>query len=281
MVGTTVARILLGRELTRLRESASVSRPAAAEHINRKLTHLAYIEGGRSAPSDRDELRQLCGLYHADSRTVAELEQLWDDAKKDTWFGRFGPSERVARYIGLETDAETIRSWELENIAGLLQTEAYIRALLDCDPTMRSRREIDNRVILRLMRQQRLTSDDPVTLFAVTSEAALLRCVNAGSVGRAQLQHLHSRAALPSVEFRILPMTYGLHPSQDGAFSLLSFPGQILPDILYEEGSITGHFTEAPAVVGEYHVLFDELRRRALTPAESVRMLDRLLEEKE
>src|SRR5262249_19273583 len=122
MPGTTISRIILGQELARLREAAHVTRAQAAGHIRRSLTHVAYIENGRNPPTDLNELHQLAVLFQASPDELATMERLWTDAKKDTWFSRFGLPDWFARYVGLETDATVVRSWELESIPGLLQT---------------------------------------------------------------------------------------------------------------------------------------------------------------
>ncbi len=278
MAGTTVCRIVLGQDLARLREAARVTRAQAAGHLHRSLTHIAYIETGRNPPTDLDELHQLATLYQASPDDLAAMERLWADAKKDTWFSRLGLTEWLARYVGLETDAQEVRSWQLESVHGLLQTEQYMRTRHSLEPEPRSDRETNNRIITRLHRQRRLVGDDPLRLIAVISESALQRCARAGPVGHGQLKHLRERASLPNLELRVLPWDLGLHAGQDGPFTLLSFPDQILPDMVYEENAISGRLTDTPSVVATFRTLFEELRGRALGPNESLAMIAKLLE---
>ncbi len=128
------------------------------------------------------------------------------------------------------------------------------------------------------MGRRQQVSDDPLTLIAVISESALDRCAHAGTVGLGQLTQLRQRAAWPNVELRVLATEVGLHAGQDGPFSLLSFPDQLLPDMVYEEGATGGHLTDAPSAVAELHTLFEELRSQALNPDESVTKIAKLLE---
>lgn len=279
VAGTTVSRILLGQQLARLRDAVGLTRARAAQHIRRTVQHIGHIETGRNPPTDLDELRHLATLYRASPDDLAAMERLWADAKKETWFARFGLADWFARYVGLETDAALLRSWELESIPGLLQTEQYIRTTYALEPEPQSDRETNNRVIARLHRQQRLVGDDPLALVAVFSESALQRCAHAGAVGRGQLRQLVERARWPNVELRVLPMMAGLHAGQDGPFSLLSFPDQILPDMVYEENAISGRLSDTPSVVTAFRRLFEELRSQALTPEESLAMVAQLLEE--
>jgi Domain of unknown function (DUF5753)/Helix-turn-helix domain len=263
-----------------LRDAALLTRAQAASHIHRSVSHIGYIETGRNPPTDLDELRQLAALYHANPDELAAMERLWADAKKDTWFSRFGLTDPAARYVGLETDAAVVRSWQSENIPGLLQTEEYLRARYRLAPHSQPDRETNKRIITRLHRQRRLAAhNDPLTLIAVISQSALDRCAHAGTVGRGQLAQLHERAGWPTVELRVLATKAGLHAGQDGPFSLLSFPDQLLPDMVYEEFVTGGHLTSTPAVVAECHTLFEELRGRSLGPHESMAMIAQLLDE--
>ena len=278
MAGPTISRILLGKELARLRSAARISRTRAAGHIRRTVQHVGHIETGRNPPTDLDELRKLAALYHANPDDLAAMEHLWRDASRESWFSRFGLPEFLARYVGLETDAAVVRSFQLESVHGLLQTEQYMRAKYELELRPRSDRELNKRVITRLQRQQRLLGDDPLTLIAVISESALQRCARAGAVGRGQLRQLRERAAWPNVELRVLPWDLGLHAGQDGPFSLLSFPELLLPDMVYEESAAAERLIDAASVVADRHMIFEELRGHALSEDESTAMIAKLLQ---
>lgn len=280
MAGPTISRIVLGTQLQQLRDAAGISRTTAAAAIGRSPAHIGHIETGRNAPATKGELVALArDLYGASPDVVAALEALWPDASKHGWWSIYGLPDWLARYVGLETDAAALRSLELENIHGLLQTERYMRIRYECEAVPPSNREMDKRVLARLHRQQRLVGEDPLQLIAVVSQAALERCARTRSVARGQLAQLQQRAMLPNVDLRVLPFNLGVHAGQDGPFSLLSFPDQLLEDMAYQEDATGGRLTDTPSVVAELHTLFNELRKHTLGPDESIAMIAQLAEQ--
>lgn len=118
----------------------------------------------------------------------------------------------------------------------------------------------------------------PLRLVAVVSETAVMRSVYTPSVAAGQLHQLIQRASLPNVELHVLPLKRGMHAGQDGAFSILSFPGQLLPDVVYQEHSTGGEQTSVPSVAARLHIRLDELRSQALGPNESLAWLTQLAE---
>lgn len=280
MAGPTISRIGIGEQLQQLRDAAGISRNDAAAAIDRSPAHIGHVENGRNAPVTTGELVTLArDLYRASPDVVAALEALWPDANKRGRWSIYGLPNWLARYVGLETDAVALRSLKLENIHGLLQTERYMRTLYERAAESPSDREMDKRVLMRLHRQQRIVGEDPLQLIAVVSQAALERCARTPSVARGQLKQLQQRAMLPNVELRVLPFDLGVHAGQNGPFSLLSFPDQLLADMAYQEDATGGRLTDTPSVVAGLHALFEELLKHASGPDESIAMIAQLTEQ--
>jgi Domain of unknown function (DUF5753) len=168
-----------------------------------------------------------------------------------------------------------VRSWELELIPGLLQTEQYARTLYSLSGWL-SAKEIDRRVAARIERQERLVGPNPLQLTAIVSQAALKRCARHTPVAAAQLRQLVDRAAWPNIELRVLPFDLGLHVGVSGPFSLLSFPDQLLADVAYQEYAVGGHVIDDQEVVSKLATLFSELRSQALGANESLAMIAEL-----
>jgi transcriptional regulator with XRE-family HTH domain len=273
MAGPTIRRRQLGIELRRLREAAHISPQKAAETVKCSRGRISYIELGRNALGYA-ELVMLVKLYQADDK-LEELEEMREEASKRGWWSTYGLSERVAGYVGLEDDATSVRTAEVGSIPGLLQTESYIRRLCKIDVRL-SGKEIDKHVAVRLQRQARLVGPNPLLLTAVVDEAALVRCSRDRTVDD-QLAHLIEVAQWPNVELRVLPFNLGLHVGQAGSFSVLSFPDGLLPDAGYQEYVVGGHVIDNGVVVAELATLFDELRRQALGPTESLDMIAQLV----
>ncbi|MGH3874941.1 MAG: helix-turn-helix domain-containing protein [Pseudonocardiaceae bacterium] len=278
MAGPTVRRLQLGIELQRLREAAGVSRPDAAAAIGCSEARIGHIETGRNAPSKSDLIVLVERVYGADIATLAVLDELREEASKRGWWSTYRLPKWLAGYVGLETDAVSLRYLDLEILPGLLQTEQYMRrlyALSDPPPA----KEIDRLVRARLQRQGRLAGPDALQLSAVVSEGALVRCARDEAVAGAQLAQLLDRATWPNVELRVLPFDLGLHVGT-GPFTLLAFPDHLLPDAAYQEYAVGGHIIDDPAVVARLATLFDELRGQALDADESLAMIAQLANRK-
>lgn len=274
VAGPTVRRLKLGRELRRLREAAGVSRSGAAAEIDCSLARIGHLESGRNAPS-RSELRVMVrDLYGADRATLDALEALRAEASKRGWWSTYGLPEWLAVYVGLEADALILRSFDIELIPGLLQTEGYIRHLLAQGYPL-SQKEIDKRVGARLERQKRLTEPEPLQLVAVLSESALQRCARDRAVAKDQLTLLVECAQRDNVDLRVLPFDAGVHVGT-GPYSVLMFPEDLLPPVAYQEYAVGGHIVDEPVIVDRLTTLFSELQDRSLGRDESAALVSQL-----
>lgn len=252
-----------------------MSRPAAASAIKTSNSRLAAIELGRNVVSYSELIVLVRNHYNGTEEQLATLEEIREEASKRGWWSTYGLPEWLAGYVGLEHDAVSMRMLELENIPGLLQTEGYMRRLYTVDVRL-STKDIDKRVAARLQRQARLNRPNPLQLTAVMSEAALVRCARDEVAAADQLSRLIEVAQWPNVELIVLPFDLGLHVGMAGPFSLLSFPDHMLPDAGYQEYVVGGHVIDDQLVVSELATLFDELRRQALGPNESLTMITQL-----
>lgn len=277
MPGPTIRRRQLGMELARLREAAGISRAAAAAAIGCSAARIGHIEAGRNVPSKTDLIVLLRDHYKADETTLAVLEELRTEAGQRGWWSTYGLPEPMSAYIGLESDATSVRTFELELVPGLLQTEGYQLALYALIGRLTSK-ETDRRVAARIQRQRRLV-DGELQLTAIVSQAVLERCAQHDTAGAAQLQQLADRAQLPNVELLVLPFNRGLHVGMNGPFSLLSFPDDLLADIAYQEYAVGGHLIDDESVVSQLDTLFSKLRSQALDANESLAMVSELAEQ--
>lgn len=276
MVGPTVRRRQLGVELRRLRNAAGVTREAAAAQIACSLTKITHVESGRNSPR-RAELMVLLQLYGATAEQHVALEELRREASQRGWWSDARLPDWLAAYVGLEADAASLRSFSLELIPDLLQTEDYAREAHLLGGYMMAPDELDRQVAACMQRQHRLTGSQPMQLCAVVSEAALRRCASHPAIASGQLKHLLTQASLPNVELRVLPFSVGLHQSMVGPFSLLSFLDGVLPDVVYQEYAGGGHITDDQMTVARLDGLFAALRDRALSADESLTVISELL----
>lgn len=275
MAGPTVRRLQLGIELRRLREAADISPVEAAAALKCSRGRIGHIEKGRNVLGYAELFKLLKHHYGADEVTINALEELREEASKKGWWSTYGLPEWLAGYVGLEHDASSVRTIELELIPGLLQTEEYARALYVLGGRL-SAKQVEQRTAARIQRQERLLHPDRIQLTAVISEGALLRCARQTSVAAGQLAKLLERAQWPNIEIRVIPFDAGLHVGAAGAFSLLSFPDRLLPDAAHQEYAVGGHIVDDESVVSELARLFDKLHDQALAADESLAMIAEL-----
>lgn len=268
-------RLQLGIALRQLREAADVTPQQAAEALKCSRPRITHIEKGRNVLSYAELFKLLKFHYGADDRTYEVLEALRAEADTKGWWSNYGLPEWLAGYVGLEADASSVRALELELIPGLLQTEDYAAAKYSLDERW-SARDIQQRVAVRMQRQQRLAGDDPLQLSAVVSEGALVRCARDRTV-TGQLAHLVQVAQWPNVELRILPFDVGVHGA-DGPFSLLTFPDSLLADTAYQEYAVGGELIDKVEVVSRLDTLFSKLRGQSLAADDSLALIAELAE---
>jgi hypothetical protein len=277
--GPTVLRMLVGAQLRKLRETAGISREAAGYEIRASGSKISRLELGRVGFKERD-VSDLLTLYAvsdpADRRLLLDLARKanapgWWHRYSDLLPGWFQP------YLGLESAAATIRAYEAQYVPGLLQTRDYARSVVMISHGTGTPEQVDRRVELRMQRQQLLTREDAPQLWVVVDEAVLRRQIGGPPVMRGQLAALIDATKLPTVRLQILPFTAGGHAALGGAFSLLRFPDQDLPDVVYVEQMTGALYLDKRDDVEEYAAAIERLCIEAEPPAHTVDILETIL----
>ena len=272
--GPAVRRRQLMTELKRLRESAGLTQEDVAGQLDWHPTKIMRIETGRTAPHPND-VRVMLGLYGvADSGVLAGLLKLAKDARQRGWWYSYKDVllSRFELFLGLESEADSIRDFELSMIPGLLQTDDYarelIRGLMAFDAA-----EIERRVELRMARQQTLDRADAPHLWAILDEAAVHRVVGGKAIMKAQLLHLANSAERGRTTIQVLPFSAGPHPGQAGPFIILGFAEPTEPEVVYMETVGGNLYVDKSEEVRLFTTVFDQLRAVALSPSQSAAML--------
>jgi len=275
--------MLVGAQLRRLRNANGISREQAAEAIRASAWKIHRLENGQVSFKEPDvvDLLRLYGV--ADPGEVAAFVILAREANQPGWWHQYNDllPQWFKTYVDLESTAVMIRSYEAQFVPGLLQTEEYMRAviqgaLLDDTPDV-----AEQRVQLRLTRQKLLDREDAPRLWAVVDEGALRRPVGGPDVLRVQLERLVEAAELPNVTLQVLPFAAGAHPAMVGAFSILRFPEPELPDVVYLEHLTNALYLEKREDVEEYLHVIDTICLRAARPDRTIEILGRILKENE
>lgn len=279
--GPTVLRMLLGAQLRRLRESSGVTREGAGWEIRSSESKISRMELGRVGFKERD-VSDLLTLYGvSDEGERAALLKLARDANSPGWWHRYGdvlPSW-FQSYLGLEAAAALIRSYEVQFVPGLLQTREYARAVVLLGHGGAGAAEIDRRVELRMQRQQLLRRDNPPQLWTVVDEAALRRPIGGAEVMREQLVALIEATKSPTIRLQVIPFAAGGHAAAGGAFTILRFGDQELPDIVYIEQLTSAIYLDKREDLDYYAVAMERLCVEAEPPERTPEILGQLLEE--
>ncbi|MCX5391318.1 helix-turn-helix transcriptional regulator [Streptomyces sp. NBC_00094] len=263
-VNPTVRRRRLGQELRKLREAKNMTAEQVAERLLVSQSKISRLENGRRSISQRD-VRDLCGVYEVeDERMVDSLMQMAKDSRQQGWWHAFGDIP-YSVYIGLETDAESLRMYESQIIPGLLQTPAYAEAVISGAMPESTPTDIDKRVTVRTRRQERIRDEErPLRLWAVIDEGALHRIVGSRQLMVQQLEHLIEQSHLPHVTVQVIPFEMGAHPGISGQYSILEFPDTSDSSVVYIEGVTSDLYLEKAQDVGKYSVMYEHLRAQAL-----------------
>lgn len=277
----TVLRMLLGNQLRRLRETAGLTPDQAGYEIRASRSKISRMENGRVGFKDRD-LRDLLILYGVtDAQIQAEMLALARQANTPGWWAKYGDvlPDWFEAYLRLEAVASVIRSFELQFVHGLFQTEEYARAVTVLGHKASSAEEIDRRVGLRMKRQDVLTRPEPPRVWSVMDEAALRRPVGGRRVMRAQVERLIDVAVLSRITFQVMPFRRGGHAGAGGSFTVLRFGEPDLPDVVYIEQLTSALYLERRADVDHYMEVVNRLSAEALTPAGTTRFLKEIIRE--
>jgi hypothetical protein len=183
-------------------------------------------------------------------------------------------------YLNLEPVANLIRTYETQYIPGLLQTEAYARAMMRPDHEDLPDELLELRVELRMLRQRILDRQDGLKLWAIIDEAVLRRRMGDAATMRRQIRHLIEMSESDNVvAVQVIPFTssQGSHAAAGGPISLLRFREQQLGDMIYLEQPADAIYLNDPAYVGHYNLVLGRLAVEAYPPAKSIDFLRGLL----
>ena len=277
----TVLRMLLGAQLRRLREAAGISAEKAGYEIRASRSKISRMETGRVGFKLRD-LEDLLTLYGvADEAQRARVTALAGRSREPEWWTQYHDilPDWFETYLGLESAATAIRSFETQFVPGLFQTEDYARAVTRLGHQTASETEVERRVGLRLKRQDLLARASRPRIWAIMDEAVLRRPIGGTAVMRAQLQRLVDVAGMRRVTVQVVPFARGGHAGASGSFSILRFEEQDLPDVVYMEQLTSAVYLDQRQDVEHYLEVVDQLSGEALSPADTTRFIEQATNE--
>lgn len=263
----------LGRELRRLRDGAKLTLEEAGKLIGSSGSRIQRIESGEIKPRPGDVMELLVAYGQPiDGEPGRSLLVMARELREVGWWQRLNSlPTRYATMISYEEEATEIRNFEPVLIPGLLQTEAYARAVIsvgrETDGDI-----IEQRVQARLKRQEILSRKQKTPrLFVVIAEAALLVEVGGVEVMRNQLGHLVTMAGQANIQIQILRFGAGAHMADQGGFLVLKSSDD--PPLGYIDTLAGALFLESPQETSRLSSVFDHLQKLAMSPAESVKYI--------
>ncbi|MEV8593430.1 Scr1 family TA system antitoxin-like transcriptional regulator [Streptomyces sp. NPDC052013] len=263
-IGSLLARF--GREVSRYRLIAGYTRAELAAGTACPEGTVELIENARHMPS-YDFARRADRLLGTDGALVALWPSLVRPAYPD-WFWHV---------IELERQAGFIQEFESVAIPGLLQTQAYARAICTAAHPVAPELEIEQFVAARIDRQRILTRREPPQVMVTLDEGVLRRCVGGSRVMSEQLAHLLDLAALPRIHLQVIPFHVREHPGGMTPFRIMGFREG--PDVLYGETFIGGQTTIDAGQVQQHKLAFNLIQSKALSLDDSQVLIRDLKEE--
>lgn len=264
----TARRRRLAIELKKLREDHGLTCNQVGESLDWSGSKVNRMETGqgRVQPSDVDAL---CRFYNTTDELRELLKDLAKHSKMRGWWHAYGSAVPTwfSVYVGLEQAACSLRTYESEFVPGLLQTADYARELHRAT-AQPSPDDVEQMIAVRMERQALLTAPQAPDLWAILHESILRHDIGTREVMQAQFERLLKMAQLKNVTVQVLPFNSGSYPAT-GAYTMLGFPEQEDPDIVYRDGLTDAVYLEQPSDIAQYAKAFDNLRALSLSPQQS------------
>ncbi|WP_405631013.1 helix-turn-helix domain-containing protein [Streptomyces sp. NBC_01174] len=259
-------RALLGAELRHRREAAGLSQDDLGAPLFVSGSFIGQLEAGtrRMQVDQAQKLDEVLGAGGFFVRNCAAL-------KKSKYPDHFAEAAEAER------EAITIKEYAPLLIPGLLQTEAYARAVFRAYQPTATEDVIDELVAARLERAQLLTDPTTPLVWVVLDEAVMRRRKGGGAVMAAALRHIASLARGHRVIVQVLPFSAGAHMALEGPLKLMSFAAA--PPLAYLQGLGTGQLRDDPVTVGQYELTYDLVVASALSPDASLALIEAVAED--
>ncbi|MFF3815552.1 helix-turn-helix domain-containing protein [Streptomyces bluensis] len=263
----------VGKQVKLLRERAGFTQKEMGDRLRYSEDLVSSLERGRRTPQ-REFLEAADELLGAGGLLIAPIE----DIEKAKAKARVRHPAWFKDYARLESSAIEINFFSTLAPPGLLQTEDFIRTVLNGRQPLLSEETIEQRVVSRLARQEILTRWPPPMVTAVIDESVLRRKLGGHKVRQGQLEHLLELGRLRNITLQVLPLDCEENSGVDGPFVLLTPKGR--QQLAYLEVQGVGQLITDPEEVRILAARYGSIRGQALTPRESQALMQELLGER-
>ncbi|MFS8200051.1 helix-turn-helix domain-containing protein [Streptomyces sp. CWNU-52B] len=265
-VGTGILHVF-GRQLKLCRERAGLDRAELGRRTGYSASTIASFEQARRIPPPKfidlaDEVLDAGGLLRVGKGEVARAQYpaFFRDAAR------------------LEAKAVALHVYATKAVPGLLQTDEYARAVFAMWRPLLDEETVGQRVAARLTRQDIFSRAPLSTISFVIEEFVLRRPLGGRAVMRGQLEQILLQGHRRNVEIQVMPIEREEHAGLEGPFTLIETEdGQRISYVeSYKDSRL---YTERRAV-REIEEQYGILRAQALTPRESLALIEKLLGER-
>jgi transcriptional regulator with XRE-family HTH domain len=184
----TVRQRELGRRLREQRLEHGLTVEEVADRLSCTVAKISRLETGTRRPSLRD-IRDLCALYDVDRATADDLMELAKGAREQVWWTQY-EDLKLDPYLGLEAVATAITSFTTFYLPALLQTEEYTREVIQKIAPKMDPGIFQQRVEVRMRRQQVLEGDTCPRYHVLLDESVLCRPVGGSALMTAQIDKI-------------------------------------------------------------------------------------------
>ncbi|MFI9204926.1 Scr1 family TA system antitoxin-like transcriptional regulator [Streptomyces sp. NPDC053048] len=255
-----------GSELKRRREAAGLTQQELGRRVFCSGTYIGQFETGVRKPQ-HDVAERIDAELETDGFFARMCKELIDNAPFDNHF------VGVAYLEGL---AASILAYAPFFVPGLLQTEAYARAVFKAGFPLEPNENIDAWVDARLARQHIVKQPTKPLLWVILDESAIRRPIGGAEVMREQLTHLAMLARERRIVLQVMPISVGA-PALGAMLKLMTFDDA--PPVAYTEGAVSGRLMDDPAMVAICQRSYDLLRADAMSPDASLALIQSVAEE--
>jgi len=254
-----------GAVVQALREHAGLSRTDLAAVVQYSKHTVESVELGRRMPDQAfvERAEEALGNTGALRRAARHLTR-----------GEGGLAAWFRRWARLEREAVSLCTYECRLVPGLLQSEAYARAVFEGTIPLRTDEELEAQLTARMERQRMMVERPTVPIDFIVEEHVFRRRFGDSEVVRGLLDHVLKVGAPRNVTLQVVPLEAGLHACLDGPVQVLETPeGRRLA---YSEGQENGRLIMEPKQVSVLCRRYETLRSQALSSKDSRDLLERL-----
>ncbi|MET9804873.1 helix-turn-helix transcriptional regulator [Streptomyces sp. NPDC006368] len=256
---------LIGAQLGQLRRAAGLTQPELAEQVCIHQETIASIEQGRR-PLKYDLAEQLDQVLGGRGVLAAGVARVPERERYPAF---------AQDFIEHEQQALTLLWYEQKLVPGLLQTEGYAKAVFASLFPPISAEDAEERLSARLDRQKVFDRKPwPPMMNFIIEQSVLEQPLGGRHVLRKQIGHLRRCAELPFMGIQIMLTSREKHAGLNGPMVLVETPDH--DQLAYIEGQRVSFLVDDPDEVSVLHQMYGMLRSQALSPEESMGLLDDL-----